>query len=740
MAVKRSYRINLRNYGNPPAIMLSQYDENYALVFEVFDGALPAASLTSYTVKLKGRQPGSDNPALAYEFTGTISGTLGNVLSFTIDTTMTARAGKGTAEIVIIDSSNDVKFATFNLPVYIEKAAVPDNAIDADVERAQEIADQVQDIVDTAAATVGAEAEAWAVGQRDGVDVPSTDPAYENNAKFYAEQAAQIAEDISGVTDQVATNTSDISDLKEDLNSIVGDFKTLDQFPQTVGIINSTGVWVYTSNNNYKHVVVPVTGGESVTITGNSAYNTYIAFLKTYSAPVSGSADFSEATGFTGRIQLAKGGSYSYTAPSDATYMYILMLENEHNTMPSALVIGGVDYFKSYSDMIEETVDKANADNIKVDALESAVSGLDYKPIEAYPETYGMIKADGTWGNIVSTYTHRAIPVKGGDRIEIIGNADYNSVIALLKSYSVVNGTNADFSASYQSRIQIAKSGHRFWDVPSDATYLFVQVKLGGDDTTPIKIRINNVDITHGLTTNLEELYSPDTVRWCVMGDSIPNGYHSEAGDTSEGDEGEETSETVRWRTWAYLVATWNHWQIDNIAIGGSGYLLTRNGESGYTLGRSVDFTKYNLVTIAYGINDWKGNQVMGDITDDPTGITPTTVIGAIKATIEGILASNPNIKIIVITPLNCYGYNHDYGTESTNWALGYEFSNSGTLESFVQKLIEVCNYYGIQYIDMTHYSPINRKNLPTMVPDGVHPSLACHNLIAHQLSKQITF
>ena len=42
--------------------------------------------------------------------------------------------------------------------------------------------------------------EAWAVGQRGGVDVPDTDPAYQNNAKYYAgrcvnaEQAAVAAE------------------------------------------------------------------------------------------------------------------------------------------------------------------------------------------------------------------------------------------------------------------------------------------------------------------------------------------------------------------------------------------------------------------------------------------------------------------------------------------------------------------------------------------------------------------
>lgn len=37
------------------------------------------------------------------------------------------------------------------------------------------------------------DAEAWAVGQRNGTDVPSTDPAYRNNAKYYKDQAQTIA-------------------------------------------------------------------------------------------------------------------------------------------------------------------------------------------------------------------------------------------------------------------------------------------------------------------------------------------------------------------------------------------------------------------------------------------------------------------------------------------------------------------------------------------------------------------
>lgn len=54
------------------------------------------------------------------------------------------------------------------------------NAEDA-ADRAEEAAGSIGDLAE--------DAEAWAVGQRGGVDVPDTDPAYENNAKYYAEQA-----------------------------------------------------------------------------------------------------------------------------------------------------------------------------------------------------------------------------------------------------------------------------------------------------------------------------------------------------------------------------------------------------------------------------------------------------------------------------------------------------------------------------------------------------------------------
>lgn len=146
MAVKRHYRLNLAIYGSVPAVVLSQYDEGYDVEFELRDGDSAVTGLSSYTFTLRGTR----YDGLAYEFTGTLTN---NVVTFEIDTTMTGVAGKGTAEISITDS-NDTVYGTYNVDVIIEPSPVPDGAVDADVTRAESAAEVVQEIVDTAEATI----------------------------------------------------------------------------------------------------------------------------------------------------------------------------------------------------------------------------------------------------------------------------------------------------------------------------------------------------------------------------------------------------------------------------------------------------------------------------------------------------------------------------------------------------------------------------------------------------------
>lgn len=48
------------------------------------------------------------------------------------------------------------------------------------------------------------DSEAWAVGQRAGVDVPSTDETYQNNAKYYADQGATLQQEVSDLKSDIS--------------------------------------------------------------------------------------------------------------------------------------------------------------------------------------------------------------------------------------------------------------------------------------------------------------------------------------------------------------------------------------------------------------------------------------------------------------------------------------------------------------------------------------------------------
>ncbi len=229
-------------------------------------------------------------------------------------------------------------------------------------------------------------------------------------------------------------------------------------------------------------------------------------------------------------------------------------------------------------------------------------------------------------------------------------------------------------------------------------------------------------------------------VNWCAMGDSIAYGYYSAFGPDGDVTVSIDSRESV---AWPFLVAEKKNWNLTNIALGGEGYLIQTeegNGTCGYLQARSTDYTAYNLVTISLGINDWISNVPMGSMEDDPAAEKITAFIPAMRATIEAIAASNPICKIIVVLPLNINGPDHSLGTKDTNWAMGYEMSNTGTLKQFSRKMAEVCELYGLQYIDMSSQSCINSIGLPAMLPDGVHPAAETHQLLAAELAEKITF
>ena len=222
----------------------------------------------------------------------------------------------------------------------------------------------------------------------------------------------------------------------------------------------------------------------------------------------------------------------------------------------------------------------------------------------------------------------------------------------------------------------------------------------------------------------LEYIGDDNFPTWYALGDSITQGFYSYI-------EGDIDRIAVTPNCWTNLTAFIENYNLINYGVGGSGYV-----HSGTVLDKknavqhvqSINFVNADFVTLAYGVNDWKYNENLATIKTN------------MKAVIDKIATDNPNCKIIIITPLNCRNTTKTYGTYETNWGLGYKLSNSGTLQDVYDIIVETCEYYGIEYIDLTHKSCINRANLPAMLADGVHPTLESHKTIAHEISKKINY
>lgn len=218
------------------------------------------------------------------------------------------------------------------------------------------------------------------------------------------------------------------------------------------------------------------------------------------------------------------------------------------------------------------------------------------------------------------------------------------------------------------------------------------------------------------------------TVIWFALGDSITQGYYSVL---------ENGTGTLRFdaqQGWAKLVAEKTGWELINSAVGGSGYVFkgtVLDKLSGREHIDKIDFAAAELVTLAFGINDWKGDRKLGAMEDDIA--TGGTFYSNMRYCIEKIQKDCPNAEIVVIAPMNSCRY----GLAEKNWALGYKFPRSKTLQHIYDAMKEVCDYYGLPLIDLTHNEEIN-SDIQNWLPDGVHPSLEKHARLAEILEEEL--
>lgn len=145
----------------------------------------------------------------------------GNNLIWNVSASDCAKAGSGQFQLTFTSGTEVIKtyIGSFSVNASLLGSGDPPDPVEDWLQEAQEALDAFeQDVSD---------AEAWAVGTRDGDPVESTDSAYHNNSKYYAEQAGAIEQTIE------TTGTAQVAAIEakgeEVLESIPSDYTALSE-------------------------------------------------------------------------------------------------------------------------------------------------------------------------------------------------------------------------------------------------------------------------------------------------------------------------------------------------------------------------------------------------------------------------------------------------------------------------------------------------------------------------------
>ena len=183
-----------------PMVNVSQYDkDSRTLEFTIYNGD-QSFSLSGLSAYIQGLKPDGHG----FNYSATVSST-----KITADVTeqMTACAGRVMCEVIIMDGTD--RIGTGNFILNVEAAAMPDNA-DMSASEYSYIEQLIED-AQTAAAEAAEEvekSEAWAVGERNGVPVGSSDETYHNNSKYYAGQASSSATTASNASTSASSSAT----------------------------------------------------------------------------------------------------------------------------------------------------------------------------------------------------------------------------------------------------------------------------------------------------------------------------------------------------------------------------------------------------------------------------------------------------------------------------------------------------------------------------------------------------
>lgn len=213
--------------------------------------------------------------------------------------------------------------------------------------------------------------------------------------------------------------------------------------------------------------------------------------------------------------------------------------------------------------------------------------------------------------------------------------------------------------------------------------------------------------------------------KYYALGDSITKGMYANEGSSSS------TGKTDY--GYPYWIAQDNVYTLVNLGVSGSGYVKLGTPEAGVVdddseNANAVDvvddnsFSDADLISLAWGINDYKGGSSihLGSVASSTAG--DGTVIGNMKYCIETLITKAPKANIIILLPMN---QNRFMDTnEAQNWSFGKANEEGKTLTDYRNELTACAEYYNLKIVDPETLTAINRKNIRSCLGDGLHPTI----------------
>lgn len=226
-----------------------------------------------------------------------------------------------------------------------------------------------------------------------------------------------------------------------------------------------------------------------------------------------------------------------------------------------------------------------------------------------------------------------------------------------------------------------------------------------------------------------------------TLGDSITKGMFATVGASS--------ASGLTSQGYPYWIGIINGYSVVNLGNSGSGWANVGSAETADDSSTAMnakdvvdgnDFSDADIITMAWGLNDWKGasqNIVLGDMSSVSGD---GTVIGNMKYCIETLMTKKPTAQLIVLLPLNTNRQwsGMDTMTLENNWAFGYAYRNNQTLQDYRTAIKQCAEYYNVKVIDLEEVCPINRLNLRDVCGDGLHPTKAFHKRMGFALAPLI--